>query len=76
MSVVRLVFMGAWLLAWLVVGFGALRAVTTLWRLSDEHEAGKIDRDEVDRAASRARRWAYAMIGLGCVMALLGPALN
>lgn len=65
-------FIIAWGVVWIVVGVGALRSMGALWRLSDDAEP---DRDAIGRAASRARRWAFVMVGMGCVMALVSPWL-
>lgn len=59
-----------WLVLWIVVAVGALRAVTTLQRLADDPAPC---RDDIDATARRARRWAVAMIVLGCAMALVSP---
>lgn len=70
-------FLAAWLAVWVVVGIGALRAMSGLWKVtSGDHD--EPTREAVQVAATRARRWAYVMAGMGlvaAVVALVSPWL-
>jgi len=66
-------FLAVWLVAWLAVGVGALRSVSALARMT--YAEPQPDREAVAASAARARRWAYAMAGMGVVMALVSPWL-
>lgn len=66
------VFLAAWGAAWVVVGIGALRSMAALARIADEAEP---EREAVNQAARRTRRWACAMVGMGAVMAVMSPWL-
>lgn len=64
-------FIIAWGVAWVAVGVGAIRSMLGLARLADGNPAPR--REVVAQAAARSRRWAYAMVGMGALMALVSP---
>lgn len=67
-------FILAWGVAWVVVGVGALRAIGSLWSATGP-DAPTPDREALRAATRRALRWAYAMAGLGMLMAVVSPWL-